>query len=91
MALTDTEHQRIETLQTEATSFVENPITSPSAAAFFGRVADICTMTLSREAEKRKRTEMRANVKAAREKRKTQKAAGGAQPHLAPAESGTTR
>lgn len=92
MALTDDEHKRIETLQTEATTFVENPITTASAAAIFGRIADVCTMALAREAEKRKRTELRGKVKAAREKRKTQKAASGGQSaQRPPAGAGTIR
>ncbi len=77
MALTNDEHKRIEALQTEATGFIENPGTSASAAAVFGRVADICTVALAREAEKRVRADLRGKVKASREKRKTQKSSSG--------------
>ncbi len=79
MALTDTEHQRLETLQTEAIGFVENATTSPSAAAAFGQIARICRNVLSREAEKRTRSEFDTKLKSAREKRKTQKSNGAGQ------------
>lgn len=82
MALTDQEHQRLEALQTEAIGIVENGATSPSASAAFARIATVCRNVLSREAEKRKRSEFDTKLKAAREKRKTQKGSGIAQANI---------
>lgn len=72
MALTDTEHQRFQTLQDEMIGLVENT-DSDQAAAAFGKIARVCKNVLAREAETRTNKEVATKLKSSRAARDARK------------------
>lgn len=76
MALTDTEHKRLQDLQDEMITLVGGTDTDQAAAAF-SKIVRVCRSVLSREASDRKMREDAQKLRASRESREQRKNGNG--------------